>query len=122
MVAVNEGRPAASFILSEANGQRSRANVTIGASQTITAGDLIAKVTTGGAIVKYAPAAADGSQTPTAIALYSITTGVGEVNKSIACIVRDAEVNGKVLNFGTADAGQKTAAIAALATVGIIVR
>jgi len=66
--------------------------------------------------------ATDGAEVAAAIALYPVTTGVGETAK-ISGIVRDAEVNGNELGWPdgiTTD--EKAAAIAQLATQGIIVR
>lgn len=67
-------------------------------------------------------AATDGAEAAAAIAIYAVTTGVGETEKT-ALIVRDAEVNGHQLAWPdgiTTD--QKNAAIAQLAALGIIVR
>jgi Bacteriophage lambda head decoration protein D len=116
-----EGKHAAEFVLSEANGDRSRENANVGASQTIAVGAVLGKLTTGGNYVPLAPAASDGSQTPAGIALYPLVTAAGESGK-IAVIARDAEVNGKLLGWGGATAPQITAAIASLALAGIIVR
>lgn len=72
--------------------------------------------------VPYDPAGTDGSEKAAAVAIYPATTGVGETIK-IAALVRDCEVNGKVLSWpeGISDA-DKAAAIADLAAAGIIVR
>lgn len=72
--------------------------------------------------VAFDPTKTDGSESPGAIAIYPATTGVGEA-ANIAALVRDCEVNGKILVWpdGTTDA-QKEAAIADLAALGIIVR
>lgn len=72
--------------------------------------------------VAFDPTDTDGAEKPSAIAIYPVTTGADETAK-IAALVRDAEVNGNVLSWpaGITDA-QKEAAIAELATAGIIVR
>ena len=67
------------------------------------------------------PVATDGSQTAAGILWDAVTTGAG-VTAQAAAVVRDAEVDLKLLDFGTLDAGQKTAAIAQLAALGIICR
>jgi hypothetical protein len=67
------------------------------------------------------PVATDGSQTVAGILWDAVTTGVGVTAKA-AAVVRDAEVDLKLLDFGTLDAGQKTTAIAQLAALGIICR
>ena len=66
--------------------------------------------------------ATDGAEHAAAIAGYAVTTGVSETS-SIAGVVRDAEVNGNELEWPSGiTADQKSAAIAELAAVGIIVR
>lgn len=72
--------------------------------------------------VAFDPTGTDGSEVPSAIAIYPVTTASDGTAK-IAAIVRDAEVNGNVLSWpeGITDA-QKEAAIAALRDAGIIVR
>ncbi|UQR66210.1 head decoration protein [Bradyrhizobium sp. C-145] len=117
-----EGRHPAEFILTEANGQRSRDNITIGASQTIVPGTVLGMVTADGSYLGFTTGAADGSQNAAAIAIYGVTTGAGETAK-IAAITRDAEVNGNILTWPAGiTALQKATAIAALAANGIIVR
>lgn len=72
--------------------------------------------------VAHDPDAADGSQVPSAIALYGAETGADETVQ-IAAITRQAEVNGNILSWAegiTAD--QKADAIQALARRSIIVR
>lgn len=72
--------------------------------------------------VAFDPTDTDGAETAAAIAIYPVTTGEEETAK-IAAIVRDAEVNGKVLVWPEGiTAAQKEAAIADLQAVGIIVR
>lgn len=66
--------------------------------------------------------AADGAEHAAAIAGYAVTTGAGET-ASVAGVVRDCEVNGNELEWPSGiTADQKSAAIAELAAVGIIVR
>lgn len=119
---VTEGRHPAEFMLTEANGQRSRDNITIGQNQNFVPGTVLGMVTASGQYVAHAPGAADGSQNAAAIALYPALTGAGQTVK-IAAITRAAEVNGNILTWANGiTAAQKTAAITALAAVGIIVR
>lgn len=58
MAALTEARHAGEFVLSEANGNRSREAVTIGESQTITPGTLLARVATAADVDATAAAAA----------------------------------------------------------------
>lgn len=121
MTTFNEGRHPAEFLLSEANGQRSRGNITIGAMQTIVPGQVLGQIT-GGNWVAHDPAAADGSQTAGAIALYGAVTGAG-ATAAISAIVREAEVNGKTLSYKTGLTAPQIAQIATdLAGKQIIVR
>jgi head decoration protein D len=121
-MALQEGRHPAEFVLSEANGQRSRDNITIGENQDFVAGTVLGKLTADGSFVAFNAGGADGSQNAAAIPLYPAKTGDGESVK-ISAITGDAEVNGKILTWpaGATDV-QKNAAIAALAAIGIKVR
>lgn len=94
-----EGRHAAAFILSEANGQRSRENVTVAAHTTVEVGEILA----GG------------------IAIYGVVTG--DTAEQISIIARDAEVNGHCLAWASgASESDMTTIAATLAEKGIIVR
>ncbi|MCP1761954.1 MULTISPECIES: head decoration protein [Bradyrhizobium] len=95
MPTFNEGRHPAEFLLSEANGQRSRGNITIGANQTIVPGHVLGQITASGNYIAHDPAAADGSQVAAAIALYGVVTTAATA--AISAIVREAEINGKTI-------------------------
>lgn len=120
MAVLTEGRHTAEFLVSEANGHRSREAVTVaaGAAPGLKAGTVLGTLTSGGNFVILAPGAGDGSQTATGILFEA---AVGTVQKTV--IRRDAEVNGAHLIWPSGiNSGQKTTAIAALAALGIIVR
>jgi hypothetical protein len=123
MTVLVETRHPGEFILSEANGQRSREAITIAlGAGIIAAGTVLGKVTASGKYIASAVGASDGSQVPAAIAIYSADASSADV--SVSAIVRDAEVNGKCLTYH-ADRDQpaeKAAANTALATLGVIVR
>jgi len=126
MTTFTEGRHAAEFILSEANGQRSRDNVTVyggftGAA-TLKAGTVLGKITSGGKYAASAASGSDGSQTAIAVLLDNIDIADGDVVAAI--IARDAEVNGGSLEYeATVDTDNEKATKATqLAAVGIIVR
>ena len=120
-----EPRHAGEFILSEASGNRSREGVKIGENQNIEPGTLLAilALTAGDYhAVVFNPESDDGSEKASAIAIYPAKTGAGET-LDIAAIFRDAEANGKCLAWPEGiTAEQQAAAIADLASVGIIVR
>ena len=123
MTVLNEGRHPGEFLMSEANRQRSRGNITVASGAGIIApGTVLGKVTASGKYVASAVGASDGSQSAVAVALYGCDASSQDVD--IAAIVRDAEVNGNVLTYH-ADrdlAAEKAAANTDLAAVGIIVR
>lgn len=116
-----EGRHWTEFVLTEANGQRSRENVTVAVSQTIVPGQVLGIVTAGGQVKAWDPAAADGSQNAAGIALYGVTTGAATAK--ISAIVRDAEVNKNCLSWhGDATGPQITTSTGQLAALGILCR
>lgn len=123
MTVLIEGRHPGEFLMTEANGQRSRENITIASGAGIIApGTLLGKVAASGKFVASAVGATDGSQTAVAVALYGCDATSADA--AIAAIVRDAEVNGHVLTYhaGRDQAAEKASAKADLAGVGIIVR
>lgn len=123
MPVLTEGRHPGEFLLTEANGQRSREAVTVASGAgIIAAGTVLGKVTATGKYLASAVGAVDGSEVAVAVALYGCDATSADVE--IAAIVRDAEVKGPVLTYHAdrdLDA-EKTAADADLAGVGIIVR
>lgn len=109
------------FILSEANGYRSRQRVNFGPGQSIKAGQLYGVITASKLAVKLAPGAADGSQTAAGIAFDDVQTTTASVEG--VGIERDAEVAQVRLIWDPAvTEPQKVAALAALAGKGVIAR
>lgn len=123
MTVLVETRHPGEFILSEANGQRSRETITIASGAgVIAAGTVLGKVTASGKYVASAVGASDGSEVPSAIAIYGADASASDA--TVSAIVRDVEVNGKCLTWH-ADRDQpaeKAAANAVLANLGVIVR
>lgn len=123
MTVFNEGRGAGEFLLSEANGNRSRDVVTVASGAGVIApGTVLGKLTTGG---KYTPSPAtgsDGSQTGVAVALYGCDAT--SADQKLVVIARDAEVNVNLLAYASSvdDATKRAAKATQLAAVGIIVR
>ena len=117
----NEPIHPAEFILSEANGQRSRGNAYIADPATILAGQMLKKTAeaTASQFATYVPAAVGADCH--AIAIYSGGTIPGE-GLRISVIVRDAEVNGKCLVWGAVTAPEQIIAAQTLAAAGIIIR
>jgi hypothetical protein len=120
MPVLNETARPGECLISEANGERSRDTVTIGANQTLVAGQVVARVTATGHIVAVAPAASDGSQTAIGVLWAAVTTTAA--TKRGVLIARDAEVARSKLSFAALTSPQQTTAITQLASVGIIVR
>lgn len=129
MTVLIEGRHPGEFLLSEANGQRSRAQMTIApGSGVIAPGAVLGCYASGANAGQYAlaPAAAGdpdlGHHVAIAVALYGCDATVSP--RTIAVIQRDAEVNGNSLSFAPSvdDAAKRAAKAAQLAAVGIIVR
>jgi hypothetical protein len=126
MAALTEGRHPGEFILSEASGSRSRDSITIktGAG-VVKAGTVVGKITADG---KYWPShdgidtGEEGAETAVAVTIYEVDAT--DADQAVAAITRDAEVNGKVLEYAstvTTDP-EKAAKHAELSAVGIIVR
>lgn len=123
MTVLTEGRHPGEFLMTEANGQRSRENITIAAGAGIIApGTVLGRVNATGKYLTSAVGAADGSQTAVAVALYGCDASTSDVE--IAAITRDAEVNGHILTYhpDRNQAVEQTAAHTDLAAVGIVVR
>ena len=121
MTILKDSPGAGHFILSEANGYRSRQRVAFGPGQTIKAGQLYGVITVSKLAVKLAPGAADGSETPAGIAFDDVvtTTATGEG----VGIERDAEVASVRLIWDAAvTEPQKVAALAVLAAKGVVAR
>ena len=123
MTILTEGKHAASFILSEASGMRSRDTITIvSGAGVVLAGTVLGKITASGKYTPSTVAAADGSQTAAAVNIYEVDATSADVE--VAGITRDAEVNKNELTFAAdADtAPEQAAKLVSLATVGIIAR
>ncbi|WP_395661514.1 major capsid protein [Aestuariivirga sp.] len=105
MTVLMETRHPGEFILSEANGQRSREAITIASGAgIIAAGTVLGKITASGKYFASAVGASDGSQVPAAIAIYGADASAADV--SVSAIVRDAEVNGNCLANRAGEASQ----------------
>lgn len=110
-------------ILSEANGHRSRDNVTIlSGSGIVKANTIVGKITASG---KYQPAPAtdvNGSGVANAMTIAEVDATSADV--VVAVIARHAEINGKLLTYeASVDTSPEIAAKAVqLAAAGIIVR
>ncbi len=94
MTTLTEAKHAAEFILEEGNGNISRDNITIAASQTVLVGSILSASGGEYSVISAAPTAGD----VLAIAIYPVTTGEAE-NVITAAITRMATVNGHCLSY-----------------------
>lgn len=119
MTVKTEGFHAGHFIISEANGHRSREVVTVKQGEVLNAGAVISLQTSTGKYIEYQND--ETSLGAKAILFDNVDATDGDVQA--VAIVRDAEVNGAELQWAaTEDTGDRDAAVTDLATVGIIVR
>lgn len=127
MSTLTEGQHTGEFILSEANGTRSRdsATVTVAAATKLEAGHVLAKLSADGSYVEYDNVGTDGSEEAAGILYGELDNSDGEAEADFTAtvIARDAEVSKSDLQWNSGvDAAGKTAAYADLAGVGIIAR
>lgn len=121
MTTLTELTHAGGFIISEANGNRSRDNVTILSGQDLEAGAVLGKKTSGGKYVAYDSNAGTGEQTAIAILIAKCDATAGDTEAAV--ISGDAEVNGNELVYQTSSPAQdESGAATDLASVGIKVR
>lgn len=123
MAVLTEGSYAGEALISEANGTRSRDEVTILSGEVLGANTVLGKITASGKYKAYTVGASDGSQTAVAV-LFDSVDATGGDKTGIVAFVRDAEMDANSLAYGATvtTQGHKDTAIASLKTVGIIVR
>lgn len=122
MTVVNEGQHAGGFLLSDANGTRSRDIVKIASGAgALKAGTVLGRVAVSGEYVIYNPANVDGSEVAAAVLYGNVDASTAAANA--VAVVRDAEINkSELIWFSGATVDQINAGVANLATVGIIAR
>lgn len=115
MTILTQGKRTAEFLLSEANGQRSRESGILAITdEALPAGQLLGIVTASGEYAPYAAGASDGTETAVAVLYAGVPASVA--TQPITVIARDAEV------IGTKLTGLDAAARDDLLTKGIVVR
>jgi len=115
MTAITQGVNRAEFLLSEANGERSRAAGTLAiTAAALPAGQILGIVTLSGEYAPYDDEADDGTETAAAVLLNPAP--VSAAAQPVALIVRDAEVAEALLT------GLDAAGEADLLTLGIVCR
>lgn len=122
MPSITENVRAGDFLLSEANGSLSRENEILASGQSkLQAGTVLAKVTASGKFVAIDPSKSDGSQNAAAI-LWDYADAA-TADTAVVVIARSAEVKADTLIWpASITTPQKTAAIAQLVALGIVLR
>lgn len=121
MAVLTEGAHTGEYLVSEANGIRSRDSEILTNGQDLVSGTLVGKVTTGGKLVRYDPDATTGEESVYGI-LYDNVFADG-ADKSCVVSVRDSEIAGAKLTYSDgADAAAIAVADAELKALGLIVR
>ena len=119
-MALTEGKHSGEFILSEANYDRSREEITIVTGQNLTACTVVGKITASGKYTIYANGASDGSEVAAGVIFDDCDAT--SADKKVAAIVRDCTVKAAMLGWGANDAAGITAGKADLEALGIIIR
>lgn len=121
MTTFTETPHAGAFIISEANGTRSRTTATLESGQDLLAGTVLGIVSGSGKYTQFDQDGADGSESAAGILVYPIDATSADT--ACAAIIRDAEVDAAQLTWPSdIEAGEKTTALAQLAALGIIAR
>jgi hypothetical protein len=121
MTTLTEGRHTGGFLVWEAFRDYCREVVTV-ASGTLEPGTVLGKITVGGKYAAYDPDATDGTETAVAVLWDKADASAGDVTAT-ALVRGPALANRHDLVFaGTPSEPEITAALAALAAAGIIVR
>jgi len=117
----SEGNRLGDWLKHEEDNHYSRDKVTLISGQNLATGTVVGVITASGKVTQLAPAAADGSQNAAGVLIFPVdATGA---DKPAVIVARHAicSDNGLVWPAGIT-APQKTAALAQLKTLGILVR
>lgn len=117
MTALTQDAPGCRFILSEANGNRSRQNGTLASGQNLAAGTVVMDNGAGKLTAYLGGDESGGAQTPAGILLYDSDASTGDL--SVSYLARDAEVNHTLLTY---PAGKSANTIEGLGFLGIVSR
>ena len=121
MTTLTETTHEGEYILSEANGERSRGAIVVVTSAALVAGTVLGKVTASGKYIQHDAGAATGEENAVAILYGSVDASAADADG--AATERDSEVDDGLLTWPVGiSAGDKTDAITSLAAQGIIVR
>lgn len=121
MPTTNEPSRPLEFLVSEANGQLSRQQVTIDAgAPAMVAGTVLGRITATGKYTIYNNALANGTEIADAVLAYDVPDVA--VDQIVTVIDRLAEVHSSLLNWGSNDAAGITAGTADLLAKNIKIR
>src|SRR5688572_30222255 len=119
MAVKTEGKHSGEFILSEANYDRSREEITVVSGQNLTACTVVGKITSSGKYTIYNNGAGTGEGVAAGIIFDDCDAT--SADKKVAAIVRDCTVKAAMLNWGESDDTAITAGKADLLALGIII-
>lgn len=120
MTALTEAGHAGSCIISLANGNQSKENVTLVTGQNLAANTVLGKITASGKYKVYDQEAGDGSEVAAGILLWP--ADASDADLVVAIVARDAEVIADELVWPDGSPVDVTAGIADLKAIGILVR
>ena len=121
MPVLNEGTHTAEHLVSEANGHRSREEITVISGQNLAAAAVVAKITASGKYTELNPAGADGSEVAAGVLYAAVDASAAD--KQGVVHLRDSEVVSAALVWPAGITGPEQAtAIAELAAIGVIAR
>jgi hypothetical protein len=113
--------PTANFIVSEANGYRSREQIVVAQGGLYRDGTILQAVA--GEELKYAPFAGGGDEDGGALAVLFQTVDAREADVRATGMVRDCELQRAMLKFaGEVSAADREAAYAGLAAAHVVMR
>lgn len=122
MAILTEGEHRGGYLVSEANGSRSRGTGIVLAGEIIVAGQVVGIVTASGKFAHYDAAATDGTEVVAGISYNNVDATDADFDGAVFS-VRDSEANGKELTYQTgADAAAIATTNTGLKALGIIVR
>lgn len=123
MATKTETAHAGEFIVSEANGRRSRdTGVFLSGTPALLPGEVVAIVTASGKWTVYDNAASDGTEVAAGVLFEAVDASAADVS-GVVVITGDAEVKKSMLTYQDGqDAAAQTAALADLKAIGIKAR
>ena len=121
MPVLNEQSYLGDWLKFEADNLYSRDEVTVVSGQNLTTGEVVGVITASGKVTQLAPGASDGSQNAAGVLLLDVDASAAD--KPGVVIARHAICSDKKIVWpGGITGPQKTAAIAQLKALGILVR